>query len=352
MIQLEKEQVKIRIVVTHNAITRLILGGLMNQDKSEKYLRVETRPERLEESNDLKIIYGNCNSNQPATQLLIFLKILNSAISELDHESKEAEIYLPHHNNDLYWLLSEHPKVKRLYYIEEGDGSILNKKRMNALRMCEVKDLCRVRQKNEDYRLLERELIGSNYPENTINYIRTIKGEGHPSLIQHKKFRGCIHISRLAFMNLPGRKNIRAYIDDVCKVNNSKRGIFYLPSKYTKAPMWIRKIDEAEAIALGGKVLQLCKEYKIQEVILKEHPSTNPDIVDIIEEILSKEVEVCRWETFLKKIDLRRTVHEAALMKFGFAIFSCKSSAISYTRTLSPNTKLLFTSFFGKHNSL
>ena len=340
-----------KIVVTHNAITRLILEGLMKQNNKEQYVRIETRPDKIEEGKGYNLLYGNCNSNQTSAELIEFLDRFEKIIKNPTNHMTENELFIPHHNNDLYWILSEHPMIQRIYYIEEGDGSIYSKIRREPLKIHALGELKLIEKKIDEVGKLGQIMERKGYKKNAIDYMKTIKGNGHPTFVKHNKLKGCKHISELAFRGFFGRENIRQYIRELYKVNNKDRAIFYLPSKFTKAPLWIRDINNEEGRQLAQRAIKLCRDYKIKEIILKEHPSTNPEITNVIEKILEKEIEVNRWEEYLRNNEIKGKVHEAALLKFDYAIFSCKTSAISYTRTLSPETKLIFTSFFGKHDS-
>ena len=53
-----------KIIITHNAITRLIFETLLRLDETSTFLRIETRPEKLEKAKRYNLLYANCNSIQ------------------------------------------------------------------------------------------------------------------------------------------------------------------------------------------------------------------------------------------------------------------------------------------------
>ncbi len=232
--------------------------------------------------------------------------------------------------------------------MEEGDGS-LHKPRSHPIKMYQMEDIGNLVQKYGEYAGLYREMINNNYNKESIKYLKTLKGTGHPSFVNHIKYKGCVCIRDQAFEKFPNRVELKKFIE--IKRQNAKRDecIFYLPSKYTKAPYWIRSINKANAKIIAHAAIRLSEDFDIKKIVLKEHPSTSLEVTSAIKKILEKKVKVRLWKNHLEENNITENIHEAAMLQFRYAIFSCKSSAISYTRTLSPNTQLLFTSFFGDH---
>jgi len=86
-------KVKMRIVVTQNAITRVIMKALMNQNEGESFLRIETRPNKIEGPKSYRLVYGDCNSNQDSNSLNKLLRELICASNNLKDNKKLNYIY-------------------------------------------------------------------------------------------------------------------------------------------------------------------------------------------------------------------------------------------------------------------
>ena len=98
--------------------------------------------------------------------------------------------------------------------------------------------------------------------------------------------------------------------------------------------------DDARDYFLDS-VLDSLNGIPISGCVLRPHPSTPYQLTYSAKTAIEMKTRVMLWNQFSQDLADGDLVEPASL-SFGYALFTCQTSAIHYTRVFSPNTRVLY----------
>ena len=329
----------LRCIVTHNPITRQIAELIKKRHEVDRWIHIETRATRHDMAGEGRMFLP-CETVYTNNALINALILLDRLFIE------KVVVYLPHLNNDLFQLIADHPMAEELYYIEEGNlssgkalGVTLDPNQVRP--GCKQQGLLR---SDINPRVVEL-MMNTGYRQEGINEIWRVKGNGYPPFYSHEKYKGVYSMVESAFPGFDGLKH-QFTSQELPRVRELESAcVVYLPSSFAKLPKWIYQADRTTLQCSVDRLIYLLESVHNGEIVLKSHPSTPEWLTNQVSERVMSQGKLCvEWERAQREI-LRRTghmVHEAPLLRFECAIFTCFSSAVTYTRACSPTTRILF----------
>ena len=329
------------IYVSHNPITRLQLDLLCSSFTIRDLIHIETRDIETYNNKNLSTehcirLRFPCGTYYSDAEMKDCIDVLGRIIDG----RKRYTLVIPHLYNHLFAILAELRCVTDIYYLEEGNLSLGLVKKV-SMRQCTFKELVKngTSKLVKDIRVLTEDMFdkGANERITMMPYL-----ENRPFPL-HPKYVGNISISKKAFSGYSNtlRLNNPEYSKDV-KAHIAEYTIIYLPNKHCKIPNWIKFEDKEIMEMIVSKTKRLAEEYSLKNIVLKPHTSTPRYYTEMMR---NKMIKCIDWGEFVGKIqDSVPSVDiiEPAALPFSHAIFQCFSSALSYTRELSPNTRILY----------
>lgn len=330
------------IYVSHNPITRLQLDLLCSSLRLEEIIHIETRGisqgGKIARSSKRAItIEFPCNTYYNKNELAICMNRIKNIIDT----KNQYTLVVPHLYNHLFALLAELKCVKELFYVEEGNLSLGLVKKVD-MKQYTYKELVRLKEPSllmQNIGLLTNDIF-ENAANQRLSMMPYFENQPFP---MHPKYAGTISVSKKAFKGYSNNLKLgKPIYDKEVEDEIGKYTIIYLPNLYCKIPNWIRFEDESVLKTIILKTKALTDDYELGKVVLKPHSSTPRFFVDMVKNSIRGCIE---WNDFIERVEDNisiRNIIEAAALPFQYAIFQCFSSALSYTRELSPSTKILY----------
>ena len=167
--------------------------------------------------------------------------------------------------------------------------------------------------------------------------INSKKCAGFPFFVNCSRYKSSFFVSNASFREHKNRVMVEplAHIKRSHKLIVSSLSIFYMPSLKFVAILSRNGIDWMR----GLQILMEDEQIMEDDLVYKLHGDTPSDVLNQFSAKFSKSVD---YQRIQNNIGDSFYVDEASVLTWKNAIFSYRTSAIRYTKSFSPTTRILF----------